>query len=260
MTSLLAVYELRFGRVRARFHELCGHDALLVAGVDTRTALRLLDGLLVADAGCWPGPGASEQMTVCERDRLLAAVLIEALGPRIQGSSRCAGCGERFDTEFRLPELVMALWPAPPPTELTLADGWRLRVPTGADELAVVGLDPDVAMEAMVERCVLERGLSTSTSALAAAFAERLAVEGPVLDLPLDADCPECGHVGRLEFRVQTWLLRALMSERAALPAQMHLLARAHGWGVSEILSLPRALRHELVRLAEPSRVARRAA
>lgn len=133
-------------------------------------------------------------------------------------------------------------------------------MPTGADELAVLGLDPDLAIEAMFERCVLERGPAAPASDLVAEFATRLAEEAPVLDLPLAAVCPECGHDGAVEFRVQTWLLRALMSERAALPAQLHALARAYGWGAAEILGLPRALRLDLVRMAEPSRASRRAA
>ena len=260
MRSSLAEHELRFGRVRARFRELCGHDALLASGVDTRTALRLLDGLLVADAACWPGPGAADQLTICERDRLLAAVQIATLGPRIRGSARCAACEERYDTEFRLDALVGALWPEPPPIDLTLSGGWRLRVPTGADELAVVGLSPEAAVEAMIQRCVLERGLPEAGAGLAGELAGRLEREAPVLDLALDAVCPECGCAGKLDFRVQVWLLRALMAERAALSGQLHSLARAYGWSASEILGLPRTLRLELVRLAEPTRVAARAA
>ena len=83
MLSSLAAKELQFGRVHALLRELCGYDELLVETDDTRTALRLLDRLLVGGEGTWPPPGAAAAMTAPERDRVLAEVWIRAFGPRV---------------------------------------------------------------------------------------------------------------------------------------------------------------------------------
>src|SRR5512144_804271 len=140
MLLSLAASELHFGRVHAWLREVCGHDELLVETDDTRTALRLLDRLLMAGEGTWPPPGGAAALSAPERDRVLAEVWLRTFGPRIVGSPRCAACGALFDTDFRLDELSGALWAAPPATSIALDGGRRLRVPTGADELAVAGL------------------------------------------------------------------------------------------------------------------------
>lgn len=252
--ALLAA-ELHFGRVRAGLRELTGADELAVARDDTRTAIALLDRLLVPVDDAWPGPGGAALLTSSERDRLLAEVWVETWGRRIVASPRCRSCAVQFDSEFRLDELVDAVWPAPPPVDVTLADGQRLRVPTGADELAVTGLPRAEAIERLVARCVLGGGDVLPDAEEAAAALEA----APVLDLDLDASCPECGEANVLVFRMQSYLLAALSAERARLPAQMHVLARAYGWSVAEILDLPRSTRLQLVRLAEGALAPRRA-
>ena len=257
----LAASELHFGRVHAWLREICGHDELLVETDDTRTALRLLDRLLVAGQGMWPAPGGAAALSAPERDRLLAEVWLRTFGPRIGGSPRCAACAARFDTDFRLDDLSGALWPAPPATSIELSGGRRLRVPTGADELAVAGLPRGEAVARLIAACSegavapVEAG-DADVAAVTAAL-ERAA---PVLDLDLDARCPECGAANAVAFRMQSYLLRALARERAQLPEHLHVLARAYGWSATEILRLPRATRLRLVQLAQRALAPRRTA
>jgi hypothetical protein len=201
---------------------------------------------------CWPRPGEAAALTAPERDRLLAEIEIRTFGPRILGSPRCASCGAQFSSEFSLDELVRALWSAPPPTALSLQDG-SLRVPTGADELAVAGVPVEDAVAALVARC------TSSGSVEHAQASAALAQAVPVLDLELDASCPECGGSNRLGFSIQSYLLRTLAAERKRIPRQLHLLARAYGWSATEILDLPRSTRAELVRLVEDGTLRRSA-
>jgi hypothetical protein len=77
---------------------------------------------------------------------------------------------------------------------------------------------------------------------------ERIA---PLLDVELDATCPECGHVHAVRFDVQRFFLGRLVAERAQRAAEIHRLARGYGWSLSEILSLPRARRRDYVELVE---------
>ena len=257
----LAASELHFGRVHAWLREVCGHDELLVETDDTRTALRLLDRLLVAGEGTWPPPGAAAALSAPERDRVLAEVWRRTFGPRIVGSPRCAACATLFDTDFQLDHLSGVLWPTPPATSIELGDGRRFRVPTGTDELAVAGLPPAEAVARLVTSC--SEGALPSADRGApdvAAVTARLEREAPVLDLDLDAPCPECGAANTVVFRMQSYLLRALARERARLPEHLHVLARAYGWSATEILGLPRGTRLQLVRLAEGKLAPRRTA
>ena len=257
----LAASELHFGRVHAWLREICGHDELLVETDDTRTALRLIDRLLVAGEGTWPPPGGAAALSAPERDRVLAEVWLRTFGPRIVGSPRCGACSELFDTDFRLDHLSEALWPAPPAVSIELASGQRVRVPTGADELAIGGLPPDEAVVRLVAEC--SGGAPLRADAGASHVAEVTAAlerEAPVLDLDLDAPCPECGAANTVSFRMQSYLLRALARERARLPHHLHALARAYRWSATEILRLPRSTRVQLVRLAEDALSPRRTA
>lgn len=257
----LATSELHFGRVRAWLREVCGHDELTVETDVTRTALRLLDRLLVAGENTWPAPGAASALSAPERDRVLAEVWLRTFGPRIVGSPRCAACAALFDTEFRLDDLAGALWPAPPAISISLPDGRHFRVPTGADELAVGGLPAEEAVARLIAECSaggpVPAGADEPAVDVVTAALER---EAPVLDLDLDAPCPECGAANTVAFRMQSYLLRALARERARLPEHLHILARAYGWSATEILDLPRSARLRLVGLAESALSPRRIA
>lgn len=259
MSLPLAEFELHFGRVHACLREVCGHDEMLVASDDTRTALRLIDRLLVAGEGLWPPPGQAAALTAPERDRVLAEIWLRTFGSRITGSPRCAACGALFDSSFRLEDLLASVWPHPPATEVALPGGRRYRVPTGADELAVAGLAREDALRRLVARCALSDGADT-TAADALEVNAALERAAPVLDLDLDAACPECGGANAIAFRIQFYLLRALSAARAQLPTQLHTLAQAYGWSISEILDLSPAMRLQLMRLAEGALSPRRAA
>lgn len=246
--------EVHFGRLHACLRELTGADELLVQRDDTRTALGLLDAVLVPITGGWPAPGEAASLTTAERDRLLAELWIRTWGPSITGSPVCSQCATRFDMSFGLDELCAATWPEPPPVRIT-SEGRRYRVPTGADELAVTALPTERAVALLATRCALDEGSEADASTLAQAFEASV----PVLDLDLDARCPGCGYPSAVAFRLQSYLLTALRAERARLPTQIHTLATAYGWSVREILELPRSTRIQLVGLAESQASPRRA-
>jgi hypothetical protein len=73
----------------------------------------------------------------------------------------------------------------------------------------------------------------------------------PLLDLSLDASCPDCGHSQKIRFSVQSYLLASLVNERRRLVADVHRLAAAYGWSRQDILELPRAMRRQHVELIE---------
>ncbi len=81
-----------------------------------------------------------------------------------------------------------------------------------------------------------------------------MAEVGPILDLDLEATCPECGARQAIHFDICAHLLGALASERLWLAHEVHTIASAYGWSLAEILGLPREDRRVYVRLIEAHR------
>lgn len=251
-----ASLRLTGGPSRVRLRELNGFDEQSVRGVDTATAISLLDRLLV-DA---PGSPAEElkaaSLTAAERDQLLAAVYERTFGPRIESTIRCQLCDELFDLTFTLQNLLATFTAAAssssaagvqPDGTFRLPNGLRFRLPTGADEMAVAGLSPADAERELLDRCVIERKSGVDFAGVQEAMEE----VAPVLDLDLDAQCPECGGKQSVHFDVQFYLLRALEQERKQIAREVHRLAIAYGWSLNEILGLFRSQRRAFVELIE---------
>ena len=128
-----------------------------------------------------------------------------------------------------------------------LPDGRRFRLPTSEDELALVGLAAADAGPALVARCA---GDAEDAGAVEAAM-ERV---GPPLCLDLEATCPRCTARQAVPFDIQAHVLGALAGERHLLTREIHRIAGAYGWGLAEILALPRRDRHAFVRYIEAER------
>lgn len=72
---------------------------------------------------------------------------------------------------------------------------------------------------------------------------------GAALDLELVAACVECHAEQRVHFAIDHHLTRALAREERWLLREVHTIARAYGWTLEEILSLPRSGRRTFVKL-----------
>lgn len=239
------VHEVRIGRGSVWVRELCGGDELGLGGTDTASLLEWLDGLLVARPDALIQPGEAAALSVGERDRLVATLYSRIYGPQIQGTLRCQACDERFEMDFSLDLLVSSLFAdIPEPT----VPGRRVRYPDGADELAIRGLSVAEAEKLLARRCTLDGEPGADEAAILAALAA-----APVLDVDLDAACHECQHVNVVRFSAQEFFLRALERDRRRLPTEVHLIARAYGWALSEILTLTRSQRYAFVGLLDAS-------
>ena len=90
--------------------------------------------------------------------------------------------------------------------------------------------------------------LTDETMELIAEQLERIA---PIIDLELDATCPDCGKQHQASFDIQSFVLQRLLNEKDNLLAEMHLIAMSYGWSLNEILSLPRSTRKSITGLIE---------
>jgi hypothetical protein len=254
-----------WGRIRLR--ELSGFDEQMVTDTRTYTAIELLNRLIVGPSGGREGANRSAiSLTASDRDGLLAHVYARNFGRKVQSTVRCAHCGELFDLEFDIEQLARVLDPPAPASVEALADrtfrlpmGVRFRLPTGEDEVwlsEACGAEPE---RALLQRCLIEPREGASEREMAA-VEEAMEEIAPVLDLDLDAQCPECRTKQPLHFNVQFYLLRAIQQGWKQTVREVHLLATAYGWSLQEILGLPRSQRRQFVELIETERSTRQKA
>jgi hypothetical protein len=241
--------------LRLHLRELNGFDEQSISGVDTATAINLIDRLLVRSPGSPIEHFNAAELTASERDRLLAEVYERTFGPRIESTVRCGVCQELFDLTFAIRDLLASLDSVASSPMVTrdpdgtyrTAVGLRFRLPVGTDELAVIGLPPQKAQSVLLQRCILESNEPVEIDAVQEAM-ENVA---PVMNLDLDARCPECGGKQQVHFDIQFYLLRALLQESKRIGREIHRLAVAYGWSLNEILSLSRSQRQAFVEFIE---------
>ncbi len=241
---------------------LCGHDEGFVNGIGLVEAIQFLDRLLIEMPGTTVGPGKASELAVCDCDRLFAALYRQYFGEQIESTVSCQTCNASFELSFALPKLMATLENQLPsrvtgPDKVglyTLPDGQRFRLPTVSDQYSIMGLEPQQAVAVLLQRCLVEGDPDQNAEELEVAMDE----VGTVLDLDLDATCPECGASQTVRFNMQTYLLRALTHEQRFLNREVHHIARAYGWGHQEILNLTREERRAFVRLIEAEPVLQR--
>ena len=251
------IIPLRFagGGAVARVRELTGRDEYSVVGVSTANAIDLLSGLIETRTNAEDAHIHAIDLVASDRDRLLAAVYRTAFGDHIESTLTCAKCAQPFDIDFSLQSVISSISKADETIECVklddgsfrAANGVSFRLPTGRDELAALGATPVEAETLLLNRCIDDRGWPDGT----AAFEELLELVAPLIDLELLASCPECNHVHKVEFDIQTYLLGALVVDRRRLLADINRIAAEYAWSLDEILSLTRSDRRHLVELIE---------
>ena len=246
----------------ACLRELCGRDEQVIEGTGTVEAIRLIDRLLVAASGAEMGPGKAKELTTADRDRLLAAIYRRTYGSRIESTVHCHICDAPFDIDFSLEALLRHLDSETAQIQsekgsdgvFNLPDGRCFRLPTGEDEYAVLGMATEKAERILLERCLVEGDPTKDPEVLQRAMKEL----APVLDLDMEARCPECDQQQTVHFDIQYYLLYMLRQEQKQLALEVHRLATAYGWSLNEILGLPRSMRKTYVKLVESELDSRR--
>jgi hypothetical protein len=224
----------------ASIRELTGEDERLVQGADTRSAVGLLERVVEGVA--------VRSLTAADRDRLLARIQGLTYGNRITSSAHCPGCGNLFDLSFELSALVAQVDSQREPLAMPQDDGTfrttrgsHFRLPDSEMELAARG------PRELMASCLMSRAAGDTDEDIEAAM-EAVA---PLIDVDLDAGCPECGKHQQVRFNIQSYLLEALLRERRTLFFEIHSLASAYGWTLTELFSLRRSERRLLVELVE---------
>jgi hypothetical protein len=250
---------------------LTGRDERAISGTSTADAIHLIDGVLVDAPGGSVKPGEGAALSASERDLVMAEIYIQTYGPRIASTLSCEQCGEPFDIDFLLMELVSSLEEESakaistagidclPDGTYRLADGRRFRLPTGEDEYAALRYPPEEVERRLLESCLIDGEIRPGGDGdVDAELQGALEAVAPLLSSSVEVSCFECGLKQRVRFDLQQYLLRSLLQEQLRLVHEIHRLASSYGWSLDEILDLPRSQRRQLARLADEERHASR--
>ena len=222
---------------------LTGADELSIGGPSLSDAADLLarmsEGAKIAD------------LSISQVDRGLAGLYGAIYGDAAECRSTCAGCAEAYEFTLSLPDIILAQDAdrdgfADAEGVFALRNGARLRAP----KLADISADQDD----LLARLVID---GTAEPAVVETF---LDCNAPVLSLDIDAACPHCEAAAQVRFDLANYLLKRLLSERAFLVRETHLLASRYHWSYAEIMALPREDRRAYAGLieAERARLSRR--
>jgi hypothetical protein len=211
-----------------------GADELSLQGVDTRSAVALLDRLVDPPFPC-------AKLAASDRDALLASLHRSIWGDRIIASLQCEECQAMYDISFALSALQQQLKAdrvsAQATGELQIRDErdrvYRLPDAIQEEECAVAG-----SLEGKARLIELIGGGGEAEDLEA-----RLEELAPLIDVDLDAPCAECAHPGTARFDVQTFTLQRLLDERATVLGEVHTIAAGYGWALDAILGLDRDTR-----------------
>lgn len=243
----------------ACLRSLNGADEASISDGGDLAATALVDRLLVSVPGTSVGPGSIWELSVSDRDRLLASLFRLHFGEAVEGHVRCRHCSEEFEFTHTVSALLDYLTPeslqlssGPDDDGVFETEGGRFRLPTLGDQRSIQGLDVDAAARELLSRCVFDEIEEDDVDNVEAAMAEA----GPVLDFDMDAHCPECDGAHTIHFDIREHLFSALVGDRPWLIREVHSIARAYGWSREAIMELSREDRRAHAGLIEAERVA----
>ncbi len=205
---------------------------------DTRALLAQLcaDGLVSHDA-----------LNLSEQDMAIAALYAAMYGDTIECHVPCCDCDRKFETQFELSDWIASLRRGPEITRIGpnafRCSDFSFRVPVHGDLGALGDAPPEVRAKQLAQACVLEG--TPDHHELEAALMRA----GPMLDDDIEAQCPHCGTHQTFPLSMDAYFWAALRRESPIIVREIHQIAMAYKWSRSEIMSLPRSLRREHVRL-----------
>ncbi len=205
-----------------------------------RAVTKLLGVCLVRLDDAAVGVDLVRRLLVGDRDYLMLQLRRITLGDKISAVLPCPACSAKMDVDFAVQDVPVEPRPQTAATyTLELAGRTiRFRLPTGADQEAVLHQEPDLAAAALLARCVVNDGGAVLTAADRSAVVEAMDRLAPQIDLELDLTCPECGHTFVAPFDTTAFFLHEMRTHGDRLLREVHLLAFYYHWSEAEILGL----------------------
>lgn len=187
------------------------------------------------------GEPEPERLPLGVGDRRLLALYRDASGRDLELTLVCPDCGC-----VNAVELAPTVVDPPRPRVAPSGTGGGLREPTYGD-LLDLPVDEEAAERELVGRCTVGEPSRDP-------HPDDLGVVDDSLAGPIVVTCAECGASFEAPVDVQRAVLEGLERRVGAVELEVHLLARAYGWSLASIESLPDARRRRLAELVEEGR------
>ncbi|MBC8487240.1 MAG: hypothetical protein H8D45_14520 [Bacteroidetes bacterium] len=236
-------------------NELRGVEEQMVSGSRSIDAIMLLDACIGSVVESDFVVSKSASLTIPDREAVLTALYENTYGPKVETTVQCRECKQPFDIDFILSDLISSLKPneANAGKEangfyvFTTNNGISFRMCTGDDELAVMGMKPKQAEEVIISRCLIKGDRKKARKEIPKAMSQL----APLIDVDIDTICPDCETGQKFHFNLQSYLLNSIIRDKKLLTFEVHRLAVHYGWGLNEILQLPRSIRHNFLSILE---------
>jgi hypothetical protein len=230
---------------------LDGADALMLQESNDHPVAVAL-ALLARVARPLEGTADWAALTVTDFELLVAALRVQALGPRLQCGFLCPhrGCGERVELGFAMAEYLAPVRPTRPRGVVPVEgrpgwfdlDGACFRLPSAVDQVAALS---GGGIRLLVQRCLEPSDLAGP----ARARVERaMAVMAPQVSRPVGGHCPACGAAVEAALHLPALVITELRHAAAWVLEEVHLIAGAYGWSETAILALPAPRRQDYAR------------
>jgi hypothetical protein len=204
-------------------------------------------------------PERVDELSVGDRQFLMRRIAVRLDMNSLWLTATCRGCGADFD--FRIENNALPVKPAGsgyPFVEVETQWGrCRLRLPSGADQRAVVGLvDTDEAMRVLVSRCLLTvDGQAPSPHVVfepadLARIDQAMEAVAPEVATQAQAPCAKCGLVNPVSVDPYACLWQG----GNEIYREVHTLAWYYHWSEEVILGMPTARRRRYLRLIDQAR------
>jgi len=178
------------------------------------------------------------------------------LGDEFQAVFVCPACGAKMDVSFRTSDVPVESRPQTGPFHvLKLRETQpygrtvRFRLPTGGDQEALLGTDPEVAVGVLMDRCLLDDGGVPLSLEERQAVAEAMEQMAPQVELELDLTCPDCSRPFVAPFDTTAFFFDEMRMNAGRLLREVHTLAFYYHWSEADILRLRRDRRREYLAL-----------
>ena len=212
----------------------------------------LLDACMTHLDGEAPPKDTVTRLLAADRDFLVLQLRRLTLGDAIHAIAACPECDEQMDITFSASEVPIDRRPqAAPVHALPLSNGRviRFRLPVGADQESIAGMEAQAAADHLFDACLLDDGGQPLTDEEKAAMIEAMGEVAPGTDLDLDLNCPECRHQFVLPFDTTSFFFEEMRIQEKQLLREVHSLALYYHWSERDILSLERNRRRRYLAL-----------
>ena len=186
-----------------------------------------------------------------QRDTLLLALRRATFGESLPGQSHCPQCDETV--EFELSCSALSADVTEPQHKHLNQDGYNITIrPLNSFDLAAAAGEATLqqARDLLLQRCVVDTcfqgkmiELETLPHEIESSITETALTTDTQAEKLLNLNCPACKQQWQIVLDIGHVLWLEITARAQRLLMEVHLLARAYGWGEAEILKLSPARR-----------------